>query len=145
LIPAAILGDIVGYATGRTFGPRLFSRPESRFFKPEHLLAARAFFLKYGARAIFLARFLPMVRFFVPMVAGIAEMPYRGFLLYNVLGAFVWAGGITLLGYFLGRSIPNAEHYLLPIIVLIVLVSMTPAFIHIWKTRKKLFTDDKTN
>ncbi len=141
LIPAAILGDMFGYATGRALGPKLFSKPESRFFKPKYLLEARAFFVKYGARAIFLARFLPGVRFFVPMVAGVAEMPYRGFLFYNILGAFVWAGGITLLGYFLGRSVPNAEQYLLPAIVLIIIISLAPALLQVWRMRKKSPTD----
>jgi membrane-associated protein len=130
LIPAAILGDIVGYATGKALGPRLFNNPQSRFFKPRYLEEAHAFFVRYGARAIFFARFVPMIRFFVPMVAGSAAMPYRGFLFYNILGGIIWAGLMPLLGYFLGRSIPNAEHYLLPITLLIIFLSFIPVFVH---------------
>lgn len=141
LIPAAILGDVVGYWTGHAFGPRLFTKPQSFFFKPQYLEQAHAFFLKYGARAIFFARFVPVIRCFVPIVAGAANMPYRGFLFYNIFGGFVWVGSITLLGYFLGRSVPNAERYLLPIIIVIVLVSMTPPLIHFLRARKNKDTE----
>lgn len=136
LIPAGILGDVAGYATGKTFGPRLFTRPESRFFKPKYIHEAEIFFEKYGARAILLARFMPVIRCFIPMVAGAAKMKYGGFLFYNILGSFIWVGLLTLMGYFLGRSIPNADHYLLPTVVLIITISMLPAVVQFLKMRK---------
>lgn len=142
LIPAGILGDIVGYATGKAFGPRLFSRPESKFFNPRYIREAETFFERYGARAILLARFMPVIRCFIPMVAGAARMKYSGFLLYNVLGSVIWVGLLTLMGYFLGRSIPNADKYLLPVVALIITISMLPAVIQFLKMRKRSIQKD---
>ncbi len=115
-------------------GRRLFTKPESRFFKPSYLLKAQAFFEKHGGKAIILGRFMPVVRTMVPMVAGAGTMQYRRFFTYNVIGGFLWGVCITLAGYFLGELIgDNIDRYLLPIIALIVLISVAPSAYHIWK------------
>jgi membrane-associated protein len=100
---AAVAGDQFGYVFGRRFGPALFRRPNSRLFKQENLTRAREFFAKYGARSIVLARFVPIVRTFTPIVAGASRMHYRSFLVCNVIGGVAWACGVTILGYFLGQ------------------------------------------
>jgi membrane-associated protein len=133
---AAILGENVGYAFGRKVGPMLFTREESRFFKPKHLARAHEFFVRHGKKAVFLARFLPIVRTFVPIVAGIAKMPFGSFMAYNLIGALVWVGSMTTLGYVLGNQVANADHYLLPIMVLIVIVSFIPPFLE-WRRAKR--------
>jgi membrane-associated protein len=133
---AAVTGDAVGYAFGQRVGSRLFQRADSRFFKKEHLEKAEAFFDEHGGKAIVLARFLPVVRTFTPIVAGAAGMPYRRFAVFNVLGALLWAVGVTLAGYFLGSAIPNIDHYLLPVIGVIILVSVLPTLIHLWREHR---------
>ena len=130
---AAVIGDATGYAFGDRVGRRLFTRPESRLFKPEHLLKAESFFTRHGGKAIIFARFIPIVRTFVPVVAGVGSMPYRNFLTYNVVGALAWAVGVPLAGYWLGSAIPSAEHYLEPIIIGIIAVSILPTVIHVWR------------
>ena len=137
LFVAAIVGDTVGYGFGKYVGPKIFTKEESLFFNPHHVIRAQEFFLRYGKRAIFFCRFIPIVRTFVPIVAGVAEMPYRSFLTYNILGGAAWAGGIKLLGYFLGASIPQAEKYLYPIIILIILISFIPVLPHFLPNRRK--------
>jgi membrane-associated protein len=137
LIIAAISGDSVGYAFGTRVGPKIFTKKESRFFKPAHVTRAHEFFLKYGKKAIFLARFLPIVRTFVPIIAGVAKMPYREFILYNIVGGISWVSSMLLLGYFLGRQVPDAEKYLHPIIIVIIVVSFLPMLNEIRKARKK--------
>lgn len=137
LFIAAGAGDSVGYAFGRKVGPRIFSRKKSRFFNPEHVARAHEFFLIYGKKAIFLGRFLPIVRTFVPIVAGVAKMPYRDFLSYNIIGGGTWVGLMTLLGYFLGKQIPEADKYLLPIILAIIIISILPTLFHFKKSGKK--------
>lgn len=134
---AAITGDSVGYAFGRKVGPVIFSKKESRFFRPSHVQKAHEFFLQYGKKAIFMARFLPVVRTFVPIVAGVAEMPYKSFFAYNIFGGLTWVVGITYLGYFLGKQIPNADRYLLPIVIAIIVVSFLPSVLHFWKEHKR--------
>jgi membrane-associated protein len=131
---AAVAGDATGYYIGDRMGRRLFTKPESRIFKPAYLLKAQLFFEKHGGKAIILGRFMPVVRTMVPMVAGAGTMPYRKFFTYNVIGAFLWGACITLAGYFLSDLIGDSiDKYLLPVIVLIVLVSVAPTAIHIWK------------
>lgn len=136
LIIAAITGDSVGYAFGRRIGPKIFTKKESRFFKPDHVTRAHLFFLTYGKKAIFLARFLPIVRTFVPIIAGVATMPYREFLAYNVVGGISWVSSMLLLGYFLGKQIPDAEKYLHLIIILIIVISFLP-MLHEFRKAKK--------
>jgi membrane-associated protein len=134
---AAIAGDAVGFWFGRKVGYKLFLRPDSRFFKHEHLQKAQVFFERYGARTILFARFIPVVRTFAPIVAGIANMSVRTFAIYNVLGGLIWATGITSLAYFLGKQIPQVADYLTYIIVGIIVVSSIPLFIEAWRAHKE--------
>ena len=131
VVIAAILGDTVGYWFGRNVGDALFKRPDSRFFKQEYLRRTEAFYKKYGARAIVLARFVPIVRTLAPILAGVAHMPYARFLSFNVIGALVWGAGMVSVGYFLGAAIPGLEHYILPISLGIIVVSFLPIFINL--------------
>lgn len=136
LVIAAVLGDIAGYWFGRRVGPMLFNRKRSRFFNPEHVTRAHAFFLHHGKKAILLGRFLPIFRTFVPIVAGVATMPLKQFMAYNIIGAFAWAACLPLLGYELGSQIKNADKYLYPIVVAIIIISFIPAFWEFHKARK---------
>ncbi len=130
---AAVSGDAVGYAFGNRVGRRLFQRPESRLFRPEYLRRAEIFFEQHGGKAIILARFMPIVRTFVPIIAGVGAMRYPRFAAFNVIGALLWAVGLPIAGYFLGKSIPNVDRYLLPIILVIIVVSIAPTAIHVWR------------
>lgn len=150
---AAVLGDNVGYAFGHRIGKRLFNREDSLFFHKKNILKAEAFYEKHGAKAIVIARFMPVVRTFAPIVAGIGSMHYRTFVIYNFVGGVLWAIGLNLAGYFLGKSIPDVDKYLLPIVLVIIIASVAPGAIHILKdpesradilkllnkTRKKIF------
>ncbi len=126
---AAVFGDNVGYWFGRKTGPRIFSRAESRFFKPKYLLQARAFYEKNGGKTILMARFVPFVRTFAPIVAGAVDMDYKRFFLYNLVGGLVWAVGITLIGYMFG-NIPFVKNNLEIALVVIIVLSLSPIFIH---------------
>jgi membrane-associated protein len=128
---AAVVGDSVGYGFGKRVGPRLLKRPDGRIFKKKYITQAEAFFEEHGKKTIILARFVPIVRTFSPIVAGLGSMNYRTFLSYNVIGGALWTLGITYLGYFLGNFIP--KDYLEPAIILVVLVSLLPAFHHFLK------------
>jgi membrane-associated protein len=130
---AAIVGDSVGYSFGRRVGPRIFSREDSIWFHRKHLERAHAFYEKHGGKTIILARFMPVVRTFAPIVAGAAQMHYRHFLAYNVIGGILWGVGVTWAGYFLGTLIPDVDRYLLPIIALIIVVSVAPSVWHVWR------------
>jgi membrane-associated protein len=123
---AAVVGSQVGYWLGRRYGPSMFSRPDSRIFKREYVDQSREFFDKHGAKTIVLARFVPFVRTLAPMMAGIGDMDGRTFFAFNVLGAGLWALGVSLAGYFLGSTIPDIDKYLLPIIGLIIVISLIP-------------------
>ncbi len=139
---AAVLGVSVGYTFGRKFGKRLFHKKDSIFFHRENLERTKRFYNKHGKKTIVLARFLPIIRTFAPIVAGIVDMDYPTFLLYNIFGGILWAGGLTTAGYFLGKTIPDVDKYLLPIVGLVILISILPGMIHILKdksTRTKLF------
>ena len=127
---AAVLGDNVGYAFGHKFGRKLFQKEDSFFFRKENLLKTEDFYKKHGAKTIVLARFIPIIRTFAPIVAGLAGMDYKKFLRYNLIGGVLWGVGVTSAGYFLGKAIPGAEHYLLPIVIGIVIISVIPALIH---------------
>ncbi|MCA0456382.1 MAG: VTT domain-containing protein [Chloroflexi bacterium] len=135
---AAIVGDSVGYAFGRRVGKHLFQREDSRLFNKKNLYKAQGFYEKHGGKAIILARFVPVVRTFAPIVAGIGDMKYTRFVTFNVVGGFVWAVGVTVAGYFLAAIIgpDNIDKYLLPIIVLIVVISLAPPAYHLWKERQ---------
>ncbi len=125
-VVAAIVGDSFGYAFGYRVGPMIFNREDSVIFHKDNLLYAQAFYEQYGKKTIILARFLPAVRTFAPILAGVGKMRYRTFLSYNIIGGAVWGIGVPALGYYLGRSIPNIDHYLLPIIGLIIVLSVLP-------------------
>lgn len=127
----AVLGDNVGYAIGKRYGPKIFNKEDSFWFHKKHLVRAEKFYEKYGGKTIILARFTPIVRTFAPVVAGVGSMDYRTFFFYNIVGGFLWAVGITFAGYFLGRSIPNVDKYLLPIVVVIIIVSLIPTIFHL--------------
>lgn len=132
---AAVLGDQVGYAFGKRVGPALFRRPDSRLFKQEHVERAQRYFDEHGPKTVVLARFVPVVRTFAPIVAGVGTMRYRTFLTYNVLGGLLWGVGVTSLGFALGEAI-DVDKYLLPIIAVIVLVSFLPVALEIRRARK---------
>jgi len=139
LIPAAIIGDAVGYTIGRRAGRSLFNRPNSRFFKREHLERTEQFYQKHGGKTIVLARFVPIVRTFAPTVAGAAGMPYRTFALYNVLGGVLWVSSTTLLGYFLGKVIGEdvITSYLHYVIGGVILLSLLPIAIEVVRARRQ--------
>ncbi len=136
IVLSAVLGDQVGYMIGKFFGPRLFSRPNSKLFKQENLEKAHEFMEKYGPKAIVLARFVPIVRTFAPIVAGAGRMKYRTFLTYNVIGGVAWGTGVTLAGYWLGQ-IGFIKKNVEAILVLIVLVSVVPILIEYLRERGK--------
>jgi len=132
---AAVAGDQVGYLFGRKAGPALFSRPDSRFFKQEHLEKAQSFFEHYGPRAIVLARFVPIVRTFCPIVAGAGQMEYGTFVRFNAVGGFLWGVGVTLLGYFLG-NVPLIADNIELALLMVVAVSLIPIAIEVIKSRR---------
>lgn len=144
VIVAAIVGDSAGYFIGSKVGPKLFTRPDSRFFSQKNLHEAHAFFEKYGAQSIIFARFVPIVRTFIPTIAGVSKLSYKKFLTYNVLGGTLWGLVVTLLGYTLGRVIPNMDHYILPVVIIVMVVSFIPAVVHLQK-RKRAKTTEVTN
>jgi len=133
----AVVGDSVGYTFGKKIGPKIFNRKDSFLFKKENLLKAQSFYEKHGAKTIVLARFIPIVRTFAPIVAGVGEMNYSTFLTYNLIGGGLWTIGICLAGYFLGTLIPNVDKYLLPIILLIIFLSILPPVVEYIKSKRK--------
>ena len=130
LFVAAFAGDQVAYVIGHKAGPKIFNKPDSRFFKQSYIDQTNAFFDKYGGRSIILARFVPFVRTYAPVAAGVGKMPYRHFVSYNVIGALLWGVGITVLGYFLGQ-VAFIHDNIEAILVLIVLVSVLPVIIEV--------------
>lgn len=139
LFVAAVLGDNVGYWFGRKTGPPLFKREESMFFKPKNLLAAKAFYDKHGGKTIILARFMPFIRTFAPIVAGAVEMEYRRFMLFNLVGGLVWAVGVTLAGYFLGSIFPPEvlDRYFIIIVLVVIVLSVLPTALHLWQDNRE--------
>ncbi|WP_277523585.1 VTT domain-containing protein [Arthrobacter sp. ES3-54] len=131
IIVAAIVGNQVGYLIGSKAGPALFNRPNSKLFKRENVDSAHAFFEKHGGKALILARFVPIIRTFVPVIVGVAQMSKRKFFTYNVIGAVLWGGGVTLLGYLLGDKVPWVKDNLDIIFIAIVLVSVIPIAIEV--------------
>jgi len=134
---AAVLGDSVGYAFGKKVGPAIFRKDDSRFFNKKNLITAQEFYRKYGGKTIILARFVPIVRTFAPILAGVGTMHYRTFLTYNIIGGFLWSIGLCGLGYFLGSAVPSVDRYLLPIIAIIVLISILPGITEFFKHRRR--------
>jgi membrane-associated protein len=132
---AAVLGDQVGYMFGNKVGPAIFKRPDSRFFKQENVVKSHEFFEKHGAKALILARFIPIVRTFTPILAGVSSMRYRTFFTFNVVGGAIWSLAGILLGYGLGKRFPQLETYITPVIVLIIFLSLIPVFLEVRKSR----------
>jgi membrane-associated protein len=134
---AAVLGPLVGYWYGHWMGPRLFTREDSLLFKKRHLIRAHEFYERNGGKALILARFIPIVRTFAPVVAGMAAMDYGKFVMYTVVGAAIWAVGVTWAGFFLGSVYPDAGKYLEYIVVAIVVLSILPPAIHLLRDRQR--------
>lgn len=131
----AVAGDSVGYSFGYRVGRRLFQREDSIWFHKKHLLRAQAFYERHGGKAIVLARFLPIVRTFAPIVAGMGSMKYSRFVFFNLFGGLLWGVGVTVAGYYFGRLLPadEVDRYLLPVILLIIVISVLPSVIHVWR------------
>ena len=142
LFVAAVVGDAVGYYTGARLGPRIFKREKSLLFRPSHLLKAQAFYEKYGGKTIIIARFVPIVRTFAPIVAGAAKMPYRNFVVYNVAGGFLWVFSMILAGYFLGNLLKSRfgidlDEHIEWVVIIVVALSLMPPFIEYLKSRRE--------
>jgi membrane-associated protein len=137
---AAIAGDTVGYGIGARTGPKIFTRENSLFFNRKHLISAKEFYDRHGGFTIFIARFVPIIRTFAPVVAGVGAMQYRKFISYNVFGGIFWVMSTTLAGYFLGTMIPNIQEHIHVVIAIVIVLSLLPAFIKIaqekWKTKQ---------
>ena len=133
---AAVIGDSFGYAFGLYLGPKIFNKTDSIFFHKKHLVRAEEFYKKYGKKTLILARFVPVVRTFAPILAGVGQMSYGTFFAYNVIGGAIWGIGLPLVGYFLGSMVPNIDRYLLPIILGIIFVSFLPIVFEYIKAKK---------
>jgi membrane-associated protein len=140
---AAILGDSFGYWFGGKIGPKIFSKPDSFFWNHKNLEKTAEFFRKHGNKTITLARFMPIVRTFAPILAGVGKMNYKTFLFWNVLGAMFWSGGLIFSGYFLGNQIKDIDQFILPIILVIIFLSVLPILFHLFKTRRENKNNDK--
>lgn len=141
----AIAGDQLGYAIGWKAGDRLYGRQDSRFFKRRHLQQAHDFYEKHGAKAVVIARFIPIIRTFCPPVAGAAKMKYARYLTYDILGGLLWVWSMVLAGYTLGRSVPNIEKKLHYVIAVVVILSLIPAAIQAWNVRRKKLPASETS
>ncbi len=137
LVPLAVLGDATSYTIGARAGPHIFNRPRSRLFRPEHVRAAHEFYERHGGKAIILARFMPLVRTFVPVVAGVAKMRYRDFAAYNVVGATAWVLSMTLIGFGLGNTIPNLQHHIEKVVIAVILLSFVPGVVEYVRARRR--------
>jgi membrane-associated protein len=141
LFVAATLGYNIGYLFGRKIGPMLFRRPNSMLFRQDNVQKAQDFYDKYGGKTIILARFIPIVRTFVPLIAGVAKMEYKTFMTYNVIGGLLWTSGVTYTGYFLGKWLTRmgieVDTILLPIVLAILVLSVLPAAYHLLKDKKQ--------
>lgn len=136
IVAAAVAGDQVGFVIGSKAGPRIFHRPDSRLFKQEYVDKAYSYFDRYGGRTIVLARFVPIVRTFTPVIAGVSKLPYRTFVAYNVLGGVLWGVGVTTLGYFLGQ-VDFVANNIEPILLLIVFISVLPVASELLRARSR--------
>jgi membrane-associated protein len=133
----AVLGDATSYTIGARVGPQIFNRPKSRFLKPEHIQAAHSFYEKHGGKAIIIARFVPLVRTFVPVVAGVAGMSYRQFAVFNIAGGVGWVASMTLGGYFLGSIFPDLGKHIEKVIIVIVALSILPMVIEFVRAKRR--------
>ena len=136
-IAGSFLGDQLGYWVGRIAGPRVFNRPQSRFFDPANVDKAKAFFDKYGVLTIIVARFVPVVRAFAPTMAGVTKLNYALFIGLSAVGAVLWGAGVTSLGFFLGRLIPDLEKYIYLVVIGGILAAVVPSVLHLVRAGKK--------
>jgi membrane-associated protein len=135
---AAVVGDQLGYYIGYRTGPRIFRREDSLLFKRDHLLRARAFYERHGGKTIILARFIPVIRTFAPVVAGVGQMEYRRFVTFNVVGGVLWVWSMTLLGVTLGNAVPNIDEQIHVVIAIVVFLSILPAIIEYVRSRGRV-------
>ena len=137
LVAAAVTGDSVGYAIGARIGPRLFTREKSWLFNPRHVLRTREFYARHGAKTIVIARFVPIIRTFAPVVAGVGEMSYRRFLVYNVAGGLGWVLSMTWAGYLLGSVVPNIDRHIHVVVIVVIVLSVIPIAVEIIRERRR--------
>jgi membrane-associated protein len=137
LIMAAVVGDSVGYAIGRRLGPRVFTREKSLLFNPVHVERTRRFYERYGPKTIVIARFVPIVRTFAPVLAGVGEMEYRRFVFYNVAGGVGWVVSMTWAGYLLGQSIPNIGSHIHIVVLVVIVLSLVPIAVELLRERRR--------
>jgi membrane-associated protein len=140
VIMAAIVGDSTGYAIGRRLGPRIFTRPKSLLFNPKHVARTQHFYEKYGPKTIVIARFVPIIRTFAPVLAGVGQMRYPRFLIYNVAGGIGWVASMTWAGYLLGQTVPNISKHMHVVVIVIIILSVIPIAIEVYRERRKTAT-----
>jgi membrane-associated protein len=140
LMAAAIIGDSVGYAIGARLGPRIFTREKSLLFNPKHVVRTQHFYEKYGPKTIVIARFVPIIRTFAPVLAGVGAMRYRRFLTYNVLGGIGWVASMSWAGYLLGHAVPNISKHMHLLVIVIIVLSCIPIAVEIYRERRKAST-----
>jgi membrane-associated protein len=134
---AAIAGDSLAYLIGRKLGPRIFRNKDSLLFQPDHVEKAKAFYDKHGTKTVLIAHFIPVVRTFTPLLAGVASMPYKKYLTFDAIGDTCWAIVVSLLGYYVGSRIPNIDHYILLAVAAVVIITLSPTLYHIAKVLLK--------
>ena len=137
LIAAAIVGDSTGYAIGTRLGPRIFTREKSLLFNPKHVVRTQRFYEKYGPKTIVIARFVPIIRTFAPVLAGVGQMRYRRFVTYNVVGGIGWVASMTGAGYVLGQTVPNISKHMHVLVIVIIVLSCVPIAVEIYRERRK--------
>jgi membrane-associated protein len=137
LIGAAVVGDSTGYAIGARLGPRLFTRQKSLLFNPRHVERTRRFYARHGAKTIVIARFVPIVRTFAPVLAGVGQMPYRRFIFYNVAGGVGWVVSLTWAGYLLGQAVPNIDRHIHVVVIAVIVLSCIPIAIEVLRERRR--------
>jgi len=137
LIAAAIVGDSTGYAIGARLGPRIFTREKSLLFNPKHVVRTQRFYEKYGSKTIVIARFVPIIRTFAPVLAGVGQMRYRRFVTYNVAGGIGWVASMTGAGYVLGQTVPNISKHMHVLVIVIIVLSCVPIAVEIYRERRK--------
>ena len=137
LIAAAIIGDSVGYAIGARLGPHIFTREKSLLFNPQHVVRTRRFYEKYGPKTIVIARFVPIIRTFAPVLAGVGMMEYRRFLTYNVVGGIGWVASMSWAGYRLGQAVPNISKHMHVLVIVIIVLSCIPIAVEVYRERRK--------
>jgi len=137
LMVCAVAGDATGYYIGWKLGPALFRKEDSLLFKKKHLVATHEFYERHGGKTIILARFVPVIRTFAPVVAGMARMPYRRFALFNIIGGIGWVFSMTMIGYLLVTLFPATEKHIEKVIIIVIFISILPAIIEFWRARRK--------